>query len=1039
VRVNELGMITKRLAGLLVKRPSVTVGLWGSPGIGKTFAAQQLLRETPCQSLSLYATTNPAQLALALPRPKKLQVWAERSLEKIGSGEFVETAAITDACGTILSGLAPFVLHLEDVHEVAPEQLEFIQNLARVVERLKGVGLIVTSRTEPPEPFGAVQLQPLSSEESRRMLEREAGAPLPNECVEWIEAKAVGNPLYTLEFFRFLARQGFVWNDGQRWRWRKPDREIMPVTVEALIAQTLVDATDTPTLQDVLGAKAVLPIGSSEALWASVSGDALEIVQNARVELEQRGVLVNGEFTHPLYREVIHQGLTAERRQVFARRAIEMLEPSRPLEASEFVFYAELGTQRSLEILERAATQMRERLDWVSVGRLLAQAVKYAHGEHGARLAVEAANHLRSTDLGEATRLAELAVALVPGRPESIYLLAGLLSERGRADEVERVLAQLPESEASGMGWIMLQIKRYALIGDQAKAIDLWRAHPEVIDVKDAELIYRVSYGLSALGFPKEAIPIAVQALEWVGINIADRCKLTDVVARGHYFNGDYAQAAHFFDEAYRLAIISNDTEATARILLNRGNTLGLLGKYQEMIKSFQEAIQLYLKIGNLRVFANAQSKLGYVYIDFGNYQRAEEVLLASMDIFSRMDVSEARVDCQRNLANLYLSWKPAYGLTLALKYAHDALRDAEQLNSPRNILNALVPMARVEVWRGQALNGLAFADRAFEIAKNLKFRFGLAISFEARGRALDALGRREEAITAFRAAEVELEALGTIESNLIGLEVDRLLNDSTSAAHRLALFRSSERPNLVEAVYRYFPQLGPGSVSMSELSNASLVRIGVLGPMQVSLGGQSEPVRGRKRQELLALLLEARIAGRAEISKLQLLDALYPDSDEDQAVNALQETVRAARSSLSTDVIQTTQNGYALGAVTSDVEEFLRSGNTNLWRGAYLDGLRLETRDDTVRESLHLALFSAAANTLETDAREAARVGRLLLEFDPYNLEYLELCVKALRATSNHKSLTRLYTDARDRLSEVGEAIPERWQDFLERSTLKT
>jgi hypothetical protein len=126
-----------------------------------------------------------------------------------------------------------------------------------------------------------------------------------------------------------------------------------------------------------------------------------------------------------------------------------------------------------------------------------------------------------------------------------------------------------------------------------------------------------------------------------------------------------------------------------------------------------------------------------------------------------------------------------------------------------------------------------------------------------------------------------------------------------------------------------------------------------------------------------------------------------------------------------------TTMNGYALGNLKTDVETFLETGNTQLWRGVYLEGLLLET-SDTVRESLYLALRTRAEALLETDPIEATRVGRLLCEADPYDLEALRLTATGLRAGQNHRSLSRFYDAARTRFLEIGEVLPARWQDFL-------
>jgi two-component SAPR family response regulator len=293
--------------------------------------------------------------------------------------------------------------------------------------------------------------------------------------------------------------------------------------------------------------------------------------------------------------------------------------------------------------------------------------------------------------------------------------------------------------------------------------------------------------------------------------------------------------------------------------------------------------------------------------------------------------------------------------------------------------------------------------------------------------------GQREEAAALFRAALQEAEKQGALlEQQRLGLELDHLNHDVTSARERLSWFEARGLQHGVRFVKRYFPELAvKASVIETQEPSHSHLRLNVLGVMQLLNNTTSEDVRGRKRRELLAILLEARLAGRSEVGKLELLDTLYPGEDELKATTNLREMVHVLRQRLGMNVITTTATGYALGNVASDAEDFFASGDVALWRGVYLAGIDLELQS-SVAESLYLLLYSKAQALLESRPKEAVRLARLLLEYDPYNREYLTLCLQALRAVNNHKSLTRLYSEARERLAEVGETLPEQWQTFL-------
>ncbi|WP_169730659.1 ATP-binding protein, partial [Calidithermus chliarophilus] len=276
MRERAITQLQRHLRAVLSKRPGQALWLWGEAGVGKTFTAQALLRETPCTSLSLQATLPDRALVLALPRPPRRPAWTDVQRELLIQSQHVPARTLVDTLAATLAALAPFVLHLEDLHEAPAERLELVQKLAQAVARLRGVGLLVTSRGEPLEPFKGYRLEPLSAEESERLLLEQAGAPLPREGLGWIFSRAGGNPLFTLEFWRYLARQGFFWSDGQRWRWRTPPDSFVPVSIEALLARTLSGLAEGSAQRAAVEARALLPNGpygeGFEALWARVAG-----------------------------------------------------------------------------------------------------------------------------------------------------------------------------------------------------------------------------------------------------------------------------------------------------------------------------------------------------------------------------------------------------------------------------------------------------------------------------------------------------------------------------------------------------------------------------------------------------------------------------------------------------------------------------------------------------------------------------------------------------------------------------------------------
>ena len=496
--LEALHTIAHRLTGVVRKRPGVTVCLCGEAGIGKSHTALGLLRATPCRHATVRATIQPGELVRTLPTPDHLATWTERTLESIGSGATVTGTSLVEAIASVLAGLAPFVLVVEDLHEANPETLELWLGLAAAVQRSKGVGLILTTRGAAPSGLEAVTLPAKTFEETTEIIRNELGGNPPAEAARWIHTRTAGNPLYALEHARFLARRGFLWSDGRRWRWRTPPDDLVPNTVEALIEHELRTVTLDTTVKNALEAFSVLEAKTrvDNALWARVAGLTEPDLERARAVLEGVGIIAGGTFRHPLYREVTAHTLGSFRQRELEERAFVAFEPDDPVAATQFLEHIRVDETLALKVIERAETMARKRKDGVLTARMQALAIRYAQSQERGRLALEAARGLRRVSLTEAVPLAEMAVRERPDDPEAVYLLAELLTTQGRLRDVERVLERLPTHERQGTSWPERLLKLRAGLRDFSGVLELWHAHPALHDQTDPEVACHVGWAL---------------------------------------------------------------------------------------------------------------------------------------------------------------------------------------------------------------------------------------------------------------------------------------------------------------------------------------------------------------------------------------------------------------------------------------------------------------------------------------------------------------------------------------------------------------
>jgi tetratricopeptide (TPR) repeat protein len=1017
---------------ILLKRKGVALGLWGEAGIGKSHTVQRLLGSLSCHHLSLHASSSLAALARAIPISKKLTTWAARSLERLAQGETLETSTILNAFGTTLAGLAPFVLHLEDIHEVEGERLTLIQELARTVRHTKGVGLLVTSRKEPPEPFQAIRLEPLSKQASDELLARELTAVLPEEASQWIYSKAAGNPLYTLEYLRYLARQGYLWNDGKTWRWRKPDITFIPVTVEALIEQQLARAKTSTLNSYVLEARAFLPLEATDDIWMKVARVSRDELQTAIQTLQQESIFRDDTFIHPLYKEVTLQTLKQPRRQHLARRVINALQNA-PEQMALYVDDANLEKEKALELLTKAAHYARDANKNLQAGHLLAKAVPYAEGEAKGQLALEAAKLLDGLDYPRMLGLARQASTLLTEPSEALHLQAVALALQGNYEAMQQTVKQIPDVTKRDARWLRRYIRLLHLTTKHKELTEFWESQTLFQEQADGTAVYSVAWAYIHLGNFSAASALLKQWLAKPDLTPFDAWSLLETQAAIAFYQGNYQHAESIFTEALELSakLPPSNTllQDIANVLRNRSVNRLQLGRYQESLPDLFEALKIYSDVGNSIYYAQTLVMTSYVYVELGETEKTEDVLLEAINIFSRVAPQPFFSHALSQLSTLYAEMPNRH--YLARKYALEALRIANEVTDAGCLPLAKHALAKVELASGNYGKALEFAQEAFEVATHLDNFEAILAARVAKGLALEKLGQvseaKQELTLAFEAATQQGM---TSEANKYGLELDRLKGDVKSARARMQWFEERGLLSGVNTAKRYFPELVAQKLEVETLES-QVVRLDVLGPMQMTVDNKIETLQGRKRQELMAILLAAKLNGRAEVSRLELFDTLYPDKNEQQAVNSLKELVSTLRDRLGANAITTTTAGYALGSVNSDAEVFLKTLDTTLWRGVYLEDIALESQS-MIAESLYGLLYSKAQELLETHPKEAARVARVLLEYDPYNHDYLRLSLEALRASNNHKSLTRLYTESKEKFVEVGETLPERWQQFL-------
>jgi tetratricopeptide (TPR) repeat protein len=1032
MRSEVTSQLAKRLGGIVSKRPSLTLWLWGEPGIGKTHTTQELLRQTPCHKLSVHATISSRALVALLPRPKNLPDWVENTLEKAVSLEQAATALTA-----WLTALAPFVLYFEDAHEASEERLEWLKYLAAGIKRTRGLALIVTSRNQASQTFELVRLETLDFEATRALLESQVGTGLPTEATSWIFEHTQGNPLFTLEFFKHLARYGFLWSDGNRWRWRTPENEQMPSSVEAVIAQMLELAVESQDARTALKIRAMLGFEGSQTLWAELCGLTVKQFQTAKHTLELHGIVQENRFVHPLFAEVAHQSLRALERQDIAQKAIGLLKTSDPMLAARFLEPAKLDAPEALALLERAIEAARQAGAERVVADFLMAKIDYSSDEDRGRLLLEASMAVNQFNLIQAERLAALAVQAQPQNAEMVVWHARLLVLLNRLDQAGSIIEQLPDNVMPETTRWLTKIE-LRILRDPKQLLEVWNAHPEIHSTANVVVRTNVISALSEFGHTQEAIAMSQDLLNSKDLSVADRILCLNTLAYSAMNAGDLSLAEQVYTQGFEL--IEQHLEASSTPIevarwnahnrINRSSILQSTGRLEAAIEDAREAIASALQTGRPFIHAVAQVSLAEILINSADYKQAEELLLEAQVVLGHRPFESVAIES--DFARLYMAWNIPYARQLALKHARDAERRARDVTKLETRQLALQIAGLVEAREGLPNQALEHAKVLEALTQDAALPQAFALATWVRGLALERLGQHQDAIAALHQAFADAKASGLdlLETERLKLDLDRLTNNLESARQSMERAKAHGWLNLVQLAQRYFPSLEQDAQQNLE-QRSNILQLEVLGSMRANTKPISD--RNKKAKECLALLLEARIAGRREVAQLELLDSLYPELSEDKALGALRQLVFRLRSSLGQDAILRGSAGYSLGAVSTDVEQFLESHDPSLWRGLYLEDLG-EGWDSRISEVLYDALREVINAQIETAPLEAARLAQILMEANPLDLEVLKLNIKVRNSNDDQRGLTQLYAKSRERFGEVGETLPENWRDLLER-----
>ena len=551
-----------------------------------------------------------------------------------------------------LARMQPLVLVFEDIHWAEEPMLHVIEHLARSV---RDAPLLIVCVTRPellelrPSWGGgnlrstAVELAPLTTEESEQLADELKPDGLPPAQRALVLEKAEGNPLFLEETVRMLAEHGPV--------------HTIPDTIQALIAARI-DALP-PEQKQVLQRASVV----GRVFWQGAVADLAPeldvaslidaLLARELVVVEARSTIAGERafrFKHILIAEVAYSGLSKAARAQFHESFAHWLHDRTGDELTEIrAHHLDRAVLLRDELEGRAPEELR-----LAAARALEGAGRRALMREAFRTARSLL--LRSDELEPTLRRRFLAA----------HAAWRLLDLTTVTEEMTSVAA---EAEAAGerrlQGRALTALGEMALFqrADADEAQRLIDKAGEVLsddDDVDAHFdVYAAAVQIAAWrGDLDEVDRIGREALEFV--RAAGRKDLEAIVIQSVAQNAiitlDVPEAEALIHEATELARESGSARARAAALGTQAWLSEIQGHYADAERNYSDLIQLYGDIGNVAGVGSAQMYLGRLLGASGRDDEAEGILRESVRTLKRVGDRGHLCEAQRFLSQILVA-----------------------------------------------------------------------------------------------------------------------------------------------------------------------------------------------------------------------------------------------------------------------------------------------------------------------------------------------------------------------------------------------
>lgn len=252
----------------------------------------------------------------------------------------------------------------------------------------------------------------------------------------------------------------------------------------------------------------------------------------------------------------------------------------------------------------------------------------------------------------------------------------------------------------------------------------------------------------------KEAIEAYRGCLNKASVTEGDKLALNILMGNCYYFLSEWKEAEKHFRES--LNIFKRAENKIARLpaksvaLGNIGNIYHNLGKPDEALEYYQQALEINKKLGYEQEIAHNLSNIGTVYNELGKHEEALKFQEEALEINRKI---EDEPGIANSLNNIGVVYNDSGKTKEALKFYQEALEINKKIGYEEGIANVINNIGLTYSKLREINLALNYYQEALKINRKIGYKEGIATNLGNIGLVYITLGQSKEALKYYQEA----------------------------------------------------------------------------------------------------------------------------------------------------------------------------------------------------------------------------------------------------------------------------------------------